>query len=87
MTSVLLAVLAWQGRILLSRVDALEKNQTRIMVHLGIPPVASNTLENRDNPALPPCLAEINEIERAMDTLKILDFALDNGRWYSVDWP
>lgn len=87
LASVLLAVLAWQGRELLSRVSALEKNQTRIMVHLGIPPVARNTLENRVNPAFPTCQREINEIKRGMDTLKIVDFSVDAGRWYLVALP
>ncbi len=37
----LLGILAYQGKQICSRMDALEKNQVRIMVHLGLPPVAS----------------------------------------------
>lgn len=39
----LLAVLVWQGKSLCERVGSLEKNQVRMMVKLGIEPIA---LEN-----------------------------------------
>jgi hypothetical protein len=47
-----LALLAWQGKSTLSRLDRLERNQTVILVHLGIPPVASLSLEKRAGNAL-----------------------------------
>ena len=40
-----LSLLAWQGKSTLKRIDTLEKNQTLILVHLGITPIAQNTLE------------------------------------------
>jgi hypothetical protein len=86
LASILLAVLAWQGRELLSRVSSLEKNQTRIMVHLGIPPVA-NTLENGVNPGVFAASEEIKQSNRGMVPPEILHFSLDTGRWYCVGSP
>jgi hypothetical protein len=68
---------AYQGREILGRLDALERNQTKILVHLGIPPVGRDTLDfgvkNRD---LAP-LARINEIKPPMDTPETVeDFPL-----------
>lgn len=40
LASLLLALLAWQGKSLCERVAGLEVNQVRIMVHLGIEPIA-----------------------------------------------
>lgn len=40
----MLALVAYQGKTLISRVERLERNTTQIMVALGIPPVAVNTL-------------------------------------------
>jgi hypothetical protein len=66
----LLAVLAWQGREILGRLDTLERNQTKILVHLGIPPVGRDTLDfgvkNRDFATLP----TIEEIKSGCHTLK-----------------
>lgn len=39
----LLALLVWQGKTMCDRVSALERNQIRIMVCLGIEPVASES--------------------------------------------
>lgn len=46
----LLSLLAYQGRLICEhvsqRLDRLERQQTLILVHLGIPPVACDTLES-----------------------------------------
>jgi hypothetical protein len=47
LATVCLAFLAWQGKEILRRLDTLERNQTRIFVALGVPPVAADTLEKR----------------------------------------
>jgi len=45
LATLLLALLAFQGKEILRRLDALERNQTKIFVALGIPPVAMDTLD------------------------------------------
>ena len=35
-----LALLTWQGKRLVDRIDAIERNQVGIMVHLGVKPAA-----------------------------------------------
>jgi hypothetical protein len=44
--TLLLMVLTYQGRLLVQRVERLERQTTAIMVELGIPPVACDSLEN-----------------------------------------
>jgi len=47
MLAALLALLVYQGKQIENRIDRLEKNTTRIMVKLGIEPVArGDTLES-----------------------------------------
>jgi len=36
-----LALLTWQGKRLVDRIDAIERNQVGIMIHLGVKPVAA----------------------------------------------
>ena len=36
-----LALLTWQGKRMVDRIDAIERNQVVIMVHLGVKPVAA----------------------------------------------
>ncbi len=69
-----LALLVYQGSEICERVDALERNQTQIMVRLGIPPVASDTLGIGVKTACGAPPAEINEIKPPEDTPKILEF-------------
>jgi len=40
-----LSLLTFQGKQVLTRLDRLEATQTRILFTLGIPPVASHTLD------------------------------------------
>jgi len=40
-----LSLLAFQGKQILGRLDRLEATQTRILFTLGIPPIASHTLD------------------------------------------
>jgi len=61
--SLLLALLAWQGKQLCERVGALERNQIKIMVELGIPPVASDTLDLQGKNTLFAGSPTINEIK------------------------
>ncbi len=72
--SLFLALLLWQGNQICARVDALEHNQTLIMVHLGIPPVASDTLGFGVKSACAQPPAEINEIKPLQDTPKKKEF-------------
>jgi hypothetical protein len=44
-TALLLALLGYQGNQIMARLAAVEKNQTAILIHLGIPPIADSTLE------------------------------------------
>jgi len=61
--SLLLALLAWQGKQLCERVGALERNQIKIMVELGIPPVAADTLDLQGKNTLFAGCRTINEIK------------------------
>lgn len=56
-------MLVWNAKTLVERVDTLERNQIRIMIVLGIPPVAGHTLEiGEKKPVLAAC-ESINEIK------------------------
>ncbi len=69
-----LGLLVWQGNQICARVSRLEVQQTQILVRLGIPPVASDTLGFGVKTAAADPPSEINEIKPLEDTPKILEF-------------
>ena len=62
--SLLLALLVWQGKTLCDRIGSLERNQVRIMVTLGIEPIA---LEPHETPGVWESKATASE-NRAIQT-------------------
>ncbi len=65
LVGLVLALLAYQGKTLISRVDRLERNTMQILVCLGIPPVCHNTLDSGvQNGRFGP-MQEINHIKQS----------------------
>jgi hypothetical protein len=63
----LLGLLAWQGREMCARVTRLEVNQTRMMVTLGIPPIAGDTLKIQGKRPVAAACERIKEIKPPLD--------------------
>jgi len=70
MAPLFLACLLYQGNQILTRLETLERNQTRILVHLGIPPCATDTLDSGAKKPIPAPWQGIKEIKVAGDTPK-----------------
>jgi len=60
----------YQGREILARLESLEANQTRILIRLGLDPVAQDTLDFGVKTRDFATLAGIKEIKPGCHTLK-----------------